>query len=147
MRDWPLSTTAALGALALGIAACSSSPTNTNNCGSGAPPDLSGTYLMSSYTLGSQTWASPTSSGTLQVTASTYSYSMNLSTGTGSPQFVSDAGTYQLVGATCIRQTSSTDTTKNFSGSFVLQTASGATTFRESGSDGIHEVIWLWLKS
>lgn len=146
MRSWSGYVAAALGALALGVAACNSTPTKGNNCGSGTPPDLSGSYLLSSYTKGSQTWSSPPSSGSLRVAGTAYVFSMDLSTGSGLPTFVHDSGTYQFVGATCIRHVSAVDTTL-FSGSIVLLTVSGVTTFRESGSDGANEIIWLWVKN
>lgn len=146
MRSWSGYAAAGLGALALGVAACKSTPTGGNNCGSGAPPNLSGSYLLSSYTEGSQTWTSPPSSGTLRVAGNAYVFSMDLSTGTGLPTVVHDSGTYQMIGASCIRQVSALDTTL-FSGSIVLQTASGITTLRESGTDGTNEIIWLWVKN
>ncbi|HXY20025.1 MAG TPA: hypothetical protein VEH83_08530 [Gemmatimonadales bacterium] len=144
MRKRFPSVAAALGAVALAIAACKSTPTNTNNCGSGAAPSLVGTYVLASYQFGTQTWTAPTSTGSLHLTAATYSYTMLLATDT-TPLTVSGAGNYVIVGASCIMQTSTVDTT-HFSASFVLQTVAGVTTLRESGSDGTHEVIWLWTK-
>ena len=146
MRSWSGYAAAALSALALGVAACKSAPTNGNNCGSGTPPDLTGSYLLSQYTLGTQSYTSPPSSGTLRLTGSAYAYSMDLTTGTGLPTVVHDSGTYQMIGASCIRQVSALDTIL-FSGSITLQVAGGITTLRESGTDGTHEVIWLWVKN
>ncbi|HTT68250.1 MAG TPA: hypothetical protein VMF70_09485 [Gemmatimonadales bacterium] len=146
MRSMYTLAAAALSAVALGIAACSSTPTNGNNCGKGTPPDLSGSYLLSTYTLGSQTWSSPQSSGLLQMTASTYQYSMTLSTGTPPTQSVFETGSYQFVGATCVILTSSIDTT-HFSGSIRVTTVSNVTTLRENGNDGTHVVDWVWIKN
>jgi hypothetical protein len=139
-----LSVAAALGVVALAIAACKSTPTNANNCGSGGAPSLVGAYLLTSYQFGTQTWTPPLSTGSLQLTATTYSYTMHLATDS-TPLTVSEGGNYLIIGSTCIMQTSTVDTT-HFSGSFVLNTVAGVTTLRESGSDGTHEIIWLWTK-
>ena len=139
---WMAAAAASAGALAIAFAC---KPSTDTSCGSGAPPDLSGTYTFSSYTLGTKTWSAPPSSGQLQMTGTTYQDSVTLDTGTPPTQQVSGAGTYAITGAACITLTSSVDTT-HFSGTFTLGTAVGITTFRETGSDGTHVVHWVWVK-
>jgi len=141
MRAGPL--VAALGAAALLLSACKSS-TSSNNCGSGTAPSLAGSYTLSSYTFGNKTWTSPTSTGTLQLTASTYAYTMTLAANP-LPLTVSDNGSYLILGSECIRYTSAD--TARFAGSFGVLTSGSVTTLHESGSDSTHIIDWTWVKN
>ena len=134
---------ACVGAALVAAFACSS-PTSSNNCGGSVPPSLIGTYTLSSYTLGSKVWTSPTSTGSIQYTATTYQYNLRLATDT-TPLSVRDSGSYQQIGSTCLRQYSLIDTT-HFSGSYRLDTIAGTIQLRESGSDGARLVIFLWTR-
>ena len=73
-------------------AACKSS--TSNNCGSGSPPSLVGTYALQSYTLGTATITYPTASGTLQFRTTMYNVNLTLP----GPSIVVDSGTYSIVG-------------------------------------------------
>ncbi|HXY68729.1 MAG TPA: hypothetical protein VEH62_04730 [Gemmatimonadales bacterium] len=138
-----LGTAAVLGAVALGFAC--GNPTHTNGCGTGTPADLSGSYVLASYTLGTKHWTAPPSSGGLQLSSFTYSYTITLSNTPSPPTVVRDSGTYEFVGLTCIIQTSLLDTT-HFAGSFAVTTTGGITQLGETGSDGTNPVGFVWTK-
>ena len=132
-------------AAALGIASCNSTPTNGNNCGSGTPPSLVGSYSLNQYTFGSRVWSAPPASGALTLTATTYVQTIHFPSTRGDST-VSDDGTYEVVGATCILENSQ-EGMRPFSGSLSLRTASNVTTLRLAGSDSLHVIIGVWIKT
>lgn len=133
---------AALAAAGLGMVSCASSPVNTNNCGSGAPPSLVGTYALSSYTFGSAVYTAPPASGALWLTSSTYADTLVIPVRLGDST-VADHGTYQILGASCTLWQSLAGQ-RDFTGSFTLKTAQGLTTLRLSGNDSLHVIIGIW---
>lgn len=125
--------------------ACSSSPSHSHTCGSGTPPDLTGSYALYQYTYGPTVYSAPPSSGTLTYTAgSTYSMSLSLKSNTDSMS-VYDFGSFEIVGTSCIRYTSQNGLPA-FSGSFTLQTSLNSTTYRLSGTDGTRQITGVWVK-
>lgn len=137
----------AVGALAAaGVGwACSSSPTSTNNCGSGSPPSLIGSYSLSQYTWGATVYAPPSAGGALAFTASTYHQTLVLPTSTLDTTIV-DSGTYVIVGSECISEISQVAGNRDFGGTFKVATAQGATTLTLSGNDSLKIIIGVWKK-
>jgi hypothetical protein len=133
--------------LAAGVlhTACSGSPSHTHTCGSGTPPDLTGSYTLYQYTYGSTVYAVPPSSGTLTYSAASgYAMSLSLKSPTDSLSLY-DFGTFEIVGTSCILYTSQNGVAP-FSGSFTLRTSLNTTTYRVSGTDGTRQIIGVWIK-
>src|SRR5512135_1693059 len=135
-----LAAVAVAGALGF-AAACKSSA--SDNCGSGAtPPSLVGTYSMLSYTIGTSTVAAPPASGELRFYASLYGLDVTIpKPPPDSTLFISDSGSYTIVGSTCILESSVDSAANSFSGSFTFVTDS---TLRLSGTASGKVAASLW---
>jgi len=142
VRRWV--TLGAVAAAGLGIA-CSSSPTTTNNCGSGTAPSLVGSYSLTSYTYGITVYTPPGAFGKLWYAYSTYADTITVPGSAGDSTTV-DSGTYQVVGSECINQQSLAGQ-RDFAGTFKLTTSNGATTLRVDGNDSLHVIISIWSRS
>lgn len=119
-------------------AACKSS--TSNNCGNGSSaPSLVGSYSLLSYTLGTTTVTSPTATGQLLFYPSAYHVSLTLPSG-----FVTDSGSYAVVGASCIDEFSVLGN-PDFSGSFQLNLTDS--TFHVSGTAAGQVAASLWKKT
>ncbi len=125
--------------------ACSSSPTSTNNCGTGSPPSLVGSYNLFKYTFGSAVYVSPAASGTLTLTASRYSQRLTLPT-SGVDTVAVDSGTYLVVGSECINEHSLVAGNRDFGGTFKFTTVQGVTTLTLDGNDSLRIIIGVWTK-
>jgi len=123
---------------ALWFAACKSS--TSNNCGSGTPPSLVGSYSLESYTLGTTTLTSPTASGTLQFRATMYNVNLSLP----GPTAVVDSGTYTIVGSACINELSQAGN-PTFSGTFQLNLSDS--TFSVTGTAAGQVAASVWKKT
>ncbi len=133
-----------LAAAGLGWA-CSSSPTKVNNCGSGSPPSLVGSYALARYTWGSTVYTPPSAGGSLALTATTYHQTLILPTSTLDTTIV-DSGTYVIVGSECISEISQVAGNRDFGGTFKVTTAQGATTLTLDGNDSLKVIIGVWTK-
>ena len=123
-------------AVALAVAfACKSS--TDNNCGSGTPPSLVGTYSLQSYTIGISTLTPPQATGTLHFYTSAYSVSLTVA---GQP--VADSGSYVITGSQCISQ-SSVNGNPQFVGTFSLS----GTTLTVTGTAGGQAAASQWTKT
>jgi hypothetical protein len=126
-------TSFAVAALALAaglvFAACDSS-SNTSACGSGTPPSLVGTYALVSAMFGPDTYtAAQGVSGTLQFTATRYSFAVSQSSVT----LLADSGTYAVTGSKCISETSDTGNPQ-FTGTFTLSGTTPGSTLTVTGA-------------
>ncbi len=135
MRVKPSFAAALLAAGALGLVfACKS--TTSNNCGSGTPPSLVGTYTLQSLTLGVSTpLTSPQETGTLRFHATTYGVDLS------GALVQSDTGSYAITGSSCISQNSAI--TAPFIGTFTLVN----TTLSVAGTQGGQAVASIWTKT
>jgi len=120
-------------------AACSSS--TSNNCGSGAPPSLVGTYALESYTLGTSTITAPTATGTLRFYTSLYGVTLNLPNGTGGTTVVTDSGSYTVMGSSCINE-SSVLGQPQFSGTFTYTASDSALQVTGTAAGQVAASIW-----
>jgi len=126
---------------ALWVAAACSSSTDNNNCGSGTPPSLVGTYALESYTLGTSTITAPTATGTLRFYTSLYGVTLNLPNGTGGMTVVTDSGSYSVMGASCINE-SSVLGQPQFTGTFTYTASDSALQVTGTAAGQVAASIW-----
>jgi hypothetical protein len=138
--SYAIAAVALAGAVGL-AAACKS--TTSNNCGNGrTPPSLIGTYSMLSYTIGTATFSVPPASGELRFYATTYGLDAIIpKPPPDSTQFISDSGNYQIIGASCILESSVDSASNSFSGSFSFVADS---TLRLTGTASGKVAASLW---
>lgn len=134
-----------LAAAGLGWA-CASTPTSTNNCGTGSPPSLVGNYTLKQYTWGSTVYAPPSASGSLAFTATTYAQTVTLPVSASRDTVLSDNGTYLLVGSECISEFSAVPGNRDFGGTFKVATVQGQTTLTLDGNDSLKVIVGVWTK-
>jgi hypothetical protein len=133
-----------LAAAGLGMA-CASSPTSTNNCGSGTAPSLVGSYSLSKYTFGSTVYTTPAASGTLTFTANTYSQALSLPTA-ALDTTANDSGTYLIVGSECIYEHTLVAGNRDFGGTLAFTYPQGDTILTLNGNDSLRIIIGVWKK-
>ncbi len=132
---------------AAGLALSCGKPTNANNCAGGTPPSLVGSYSLTEYTFGTKVYSVPPASGGITYTATgTYSDFITVPGAGGADSTTADSGLYQIIGGSCIIHRSQTGL-RQFSASFSLTTNQGVTTLKENGSDSLHVIIFVWVKS
>ena len=124
------------------VAACSSS--TSNNCGSGTPPSLVGTYALASYTIGTTTVTAPTATGSLRFYTTLYGVTLNLPNGTGGMTVVTDSGSYTVVGSQCINE-SSVLGQPQFTGTFTYTAADS--TLQVTGTAAGQVAASIWKKT
>jgi len=141
VRSWIAAAALATGALGFAYA-CKS--TTSSNCGSGSPPSLAGTYALESYTIGTTTLTAPTVTGTLHFYTSLYGVVLSLPNGTGGTTVETDSGSYTIMGASCIEQ-SSVLGQPQFSGTFSYTAADS--TLQVTGSAAGQVAASVWKKT
>jgi hypothetical protein len=134
LSTWLAAAGSTAAALAIAFACTSSTD---NNCGSGTPPSLVGSYSLQSYTIGISTLTPPQASGTLRFYPSAYSVSLTVA---GQP--VADTGSYVITGSRCISQ-SSLNGNPQFVGTFSLS----GTTLTVTGTAAGQAVASQWTKT
>jgi len=127
-----------------GLAAACKSSTG-NDCGNGtSAPSLVGTYSLLSYTIGTNTITAPAATGELRFHTSTYGVDLTIPNGLGGNQNISDSGSYNIVGASCIQEMS-VESQPQFSGSFNY--VASDSTLHVSGTAGGQVAASLWKKT
>ncbi|MCG6954651.1 MAG: hypothetical protein LJF04_01555 [Gemmatimonadetes bacterium] len=137
MRQWRVASAAVFATLAaLALASCK----NNDSTGPAGNADLVGSYALASLTFeGQPTLQPPLANGSLVLSDTTYSLSINI-TVPGAEQQITDAGTYTVSGSNW-SQTSSTLNIQSV-GTYAL--ASGTLTV-DVTTAGQH-VTTIWLK-